>query len=147
MEQHNRKHILFLCTGNYYRSRFAEVLFNHLAEEQGLPWKASSRGLALERGIYNVGPMAREAVETLQQLGVCLGTDCERMPQTLTNADLEKTSRVVALKQDEHFPLLAERFPPWANKVEYWHMEDEPGVLPRIESAVHELIADLLTSG
>ena len=23
--------VLFLCTGNYYRSRFAEILFNHLA--------------------------------------------------------------------------------------------------------------------
>ena len=43
--------ILFLCTGNYYRSRFAEHLFNWLATKQGLDWQADSRGLALERGI------------------------------------------------------------------------------------------------
>jgi Low molecular weight phosphotyrosine protein phosphatase len=47
--------ILFLCTGNSYRSRFAEVLFNSVAGKMGLPWQASSRGLALERGVNNVG--------------------------------------------------------------------------------------------
>ena len=54
--------VLFLCTGDYYRSRFAEVLFNSVAGKMGLPWRASSRGLALERGVNNVGPMAVEAV-------------------------------------------------------------------------------------
>ncbi len=147
MEQGDRKDILFLCTGNYYRSRFAEVLFNSLAEKQNLPWKACSRGLALERGIHNVGPMAREAIETLQRLGVCVGADCERMPQTLTRGDLEKASRIIALKRDEHLPLLQERFPPWADKVEYWHIEDEPGVLHLIERAVDELLDRLQEAG
>ena len=44
MRQRHEKTVLFLCTGNYYRSRFAEVLFNSLAGKMGLPWKASSRG-------------------------------------------------------------------------------------------------------
>ena len=143
MEQRNPKSILFLCTGNYYRSRFAEVLFNNLAEQMRLPWKAHSRGLALERGIYNVGPMAREAIETLKLLGVCLGADCERMPQPLTRDELERASQIIALKRAEHLPLLEERFPPWAEQVEYWHIEDEPGVLHLIEREVHALIARL----
>jgi protein-tyrosine phosphatase len=54
----NVKMVLFLCTGNYYRSRFAEELFNHEAERASLPWIAQSRGLALERGTNNVGPIA-----------------------------------------------------------------------------------------
>ncbi len=45
--------LLFLCTGNYYRSRFAELLFNHLAAQVGLDWRADSRGVATEMGIYN----------------------------------------------------------------------------------------------
>lgn len=143
MEQSNPKHILFLCTGNYYRSRFAEVLFNSLARKHGLPWKAGSRGLALERGIYNVGPMAREAIDTLTRMGVCIGEDCTRMPQPLTHADLATASRIIALKRDEHLPLLQERFPPWAERVEYWHIEDEPGVLYLIEREVHELLVRL----
>ena len=32
--------VLFLCTGIYYRSRFAEHFFNWLAETDGLPWRA-----------------------------------------------------------------------------------------------------------
>ena len=40
------KTVLFLCTGNYYRSRFAEILFNHLAGQSKLAWRADSRGLA-----------------------------------------------------------------------------------------------------
>ena len=147
MEQRKSESILFLCTGNYYRSRFAEVLFNNLAEQMRLPWKAVSRGLALERGIHNIGPMAQEAIETLKLLGVCGGEDCERMPQPLTYDELESASRIIALKRDEHLPLLEERFPPWAGRVEYWHIEDEPGVLYLIEREVHDLIARLSDSG
>ena len=58
MTQRHEKTVLFLCTGNYYRSRFAEVLFNSAAGRMGLPWRALSRGLAVERGVNNVGPMA-----------------------------------------------------------------------------------------
>jgi protein-tyrosine-phosphatase len=143
MEQSRPKRILFLCTGNYYRSRFAEVLFNSLAEKHGLPWKAGSRGLALERGIYNVGPMAVEAIDTLTQLGVCIGDDCARMPQSLTYEDLESAGRIIALKREEHLPLLQERFPPWDERVESWHVEDEPGVLHLIEREVHALLGRL----
>jgi hypothetical protein len=49
MAQRKQKTVLFLCTGNYYRSRFAEVLFNSVAERMELPWKALSKVLALER--------------------------------------------------------------------------------------------------
>ena len=42
------KTVLFLSTGNYYRSRFAEILFNSIAPRYGLPWKAESRGLGVE---------------------------------------------------------------------------------------------------
>src|SRR4051812_12382323 len=55
------KTVLFLCTGNYYRSRFAEVVFNTLAGRAGLPWRAESRGLALELGVNNVGPLSAHA--------------------------------------------------------------------------------------
>ena len=40
-----KKRVLFICSGNYYRSRLAEILFNHEAERVGLAWEAGSRGL------------------------------------------------------------------------------------------------------
>ena len=65
MARGKQKTVLFLCTGNYYRSRFAEIYFNSVAVKMGLPWKALSKGLALERGVNNVGPMAAVAIKAL----------------------------------------------------------------------------------
>src|SRR5687768_2132155 len=114
MGQRGPRGVLFLCTGNYYRSRFAEALFNAVAGRMGLPWRATSRGLALERGTANVGPMAASAVRALESLGVCVGPECARPPAPLTAEDLEKADRVIALQDAEHRPLLLERFPAWA---------------------------------
>ena len=44
----NVKTVLFLCTGNYYRSRFAGHVFNDRARKGGIAWLADSRGLALD---------------------------------------------------------------------------------------------------
>lgn len=140
MNQRPEKTILFLCTGNYYRSRFAEIFFNSVAAERDLRWRATSRGLALERGIGNIGPMAMEAIEALKAMGVSAFEDCSRSPLQVTPVDLEKADHIVALKRAEHLPLLEERFPAWAQKVEFWHIEDTPGVLGLIEHEVTALV-------
>jgi len=127
MGQRKYKTILFLCTGNYYRSRFAEVVFNSVADKLGLPWQASSRGLALERSVNNVGPMAVEAITALETLGVRAADVMTRFPAQVTSDDLERAALIVALKHAEHLLLLQERFPAWAEKVEFWHVDDAPG--------------------
>ena len=80
MKQRHENTVLFLCTGNYYRSRFAEVLFNSVAGKMGLTWKASSRGLALERGVNNVGPMEVSAVKALEARGLRAVAEFGRFP-------------------------------------------------------------------
>ena len=102
----------------------------------GLPWRASSRGLALERGVNNVGPMAASAVKALEALGVRAGDASARLPAQVTTDDLEAAALIVALKHAEHLPLLQERFPAWAEKVEFWHVDDAPEVLGLIEQEV-----------
>ena len=147
MAKHSEKTVLFLCTGNYYRSRFAEVLFNSVAGKMGLPWRASSRGLALERGVNNVGPMAVSAIRALEVLGVRVADAVTRLPAQVTSDDLEAAALIVALKHDEHLPLLQERFPAWAERVEFWHVDDAPEVMGLVEQEVMGLIASLLGGG
>jgi len=147
MRQRHEKTVLFLCTGNYYRSRFAEVLFNSVAGKMGLPWRASSRGLALERGVNNVGPMAVSAVKALEARGLHAVADCARLSAQVTADDLERAAWIVALKQAEHLPLLQERFPAWAEKVEFWQVDDAPEALAMIEHEVMDLAARLIGGG
>src|SRR6202165_1552961 len=147
MRQRKEKTVLFLCTGNYYRSRFAEILFNSVAGKMGLPWQAASRGLALERGVNNVGPMAVEATPALEALGVRAADAVTRLPAQVTTDDLERADRVVALKEAEHLPLLQERFPAWADKVEFWQVDDAPEALGLIEQEVMGLVARILSGG
>jgi protein-tyrosine phosphatase len=58
--------VLFLCTGNYYRSRYAEEVFNFHAAAEGLAWRAFSRGLAEASSPENVGPMSGFALAALE---------------------------------------------------------------------------------
>ncbi len=113
----------------------------------GLPWRATSRGLALERGVNNVGPMAASAVQALEAMGVRAGDAITRMPAQVTTDELEGAALIVALKHAEHLPLLRERFPAWAEKVEFWQVDDAPEVLGLIEQEVMGLVARLLGGG
>jgi predicted translation initiation factor SUI1 len=147
MAQRSEKTVLFLCTGNYYRSRFAEVLFNSVADRMGLPWRATSRGLALERGVNNIGPMAASAVKALEARGLRAVVEFGRFPIQVTVEDIEAAHWIIALKEAEHLPLLQERFPAWSKKVEFWHVDDAPEVLDLIEREVMDLVARLLGGG
>jgi protein-tyrosine-phosphatase len=143
MAKRSEKTVLFLCTGNSYRSRLAEILFNSVAAKMGLPWQALSRGLALERGANNVGPMAASAITALEAMGVRATESVTRPPAQVTAEDLGAADRVVALKEAEHLPLLQERFPAWTEKVEFWHVDDAPEALAQIEREVMNLVARL----
>jgi len=139
--------ILFLCTGNYYRSRFAEILFNSLVSETGLNWKADSRALALELGVNNVGPMSRYVTSALAQRGIEL-TGVQRYPIQVKAIDFEEADVIIALKESEHRPYLLERYPDWADKVEYWDVTDgiptaKYDPLGEIEKEINRLIQRL----
>src|ERR1700688_995646 len=101
MTKRSEKTVLFLCTGNYYRSRFAEIYFNSVALKMGLPWKATSKGLALERGVNNVGPISTLAVKALEAMRLRDAAAIARFPMQVTADDMEQAAFIVALKQAE----------------------------------------------
>lgn len=139
------KTVLFLCTGNYYRSRFAEIFFNWHAEKLEIPWRADSRGLALDP--LNSGKMSRYTVSRLvvQEIPV---DQYQRNPKDLTLVDLKASHHIVAVKATEHRPLLTERFPKWLEKVEFWGVHDldcagPDEALPHLEKEVMALLERL----
>lgn len=141
------KLVLFICTGNYYRSRYAEELFNHLAKSEGLAWQAFSRGAAEKPSAENVGPISPYALERLQAKAI-VSDGIARAPQPCTFDDFEQASLIIALKDAEHRPMIERRFPEVAARVSYWHVDDvgfaSPSVaLAMIEDQVRELISKL----
>ncbi|MEM9479959.1 MAG: low molecular weight phosphatase family protein [Verrucomicrobiota bacterium] len=140
----SHQRVLFICTGNYYRSRFAEALFNHEAEKQGLEWSAFSRGLRIHLAPDEISPFTEQAL-----IDRAIPRDCTALePRALQEPDLVNASLVVALKQTEHLPMMLSDFPDWAARINYWAVHDldveSPEVaLPQIEELVHELIGNL----
>jgi protein-tyrosine phosphatase len=146
------KTVVFVCTGNYYRSRFAEGLFNHLASQGGLNWQAQSCGLGVGRAeTGNVGPIAAETIEAFKQRSIPV-TEPIRYPRAATLKTFTSADLVIALKEAEHRALMRQQFPDWTDRITYWHVHDldhAPAhiALQQIESLVRALIARLSRCG
>jgi hypothetical protein len=82
-----------------------------------------------------------------QRWGFRAADECARPPAQVKAEDFERADRVVALKRDEHLPLLQERFPAWAEMVEFWQVKDAREAVAVIEEEVLGLIARLLGGG
>lgn len=139
------KRVLFVCSGNYYRSRFAEILFNHLASENNLAWRADSRGIlaAVSRNPY---PLSPYTIAALTARGVPFGAP--RDPMQLTDEDLRRADRIIALYDREHRTLFDEYFPANEKPVEYWDIPDVDEMsadraLARLEQRVRDLVREL----
>ena len=138
------KNLLFLCTGNYYRSRFCEEYFNHQAHRHNLAWRADSRGLAPDITVFrNPGPLSPHTRQALHALGVTRGTG--RDPLSARAADFVQAERHIALSRAEHQPMVEQFFPAYASVVEYWEIGDlpleaPPAALEKMAQAVRRLI-------
>jgi protein-tyrosine phosphatase len=110
-------------------------MFNSWAPEECPGWRAISRGIAVDLGVNNVGPIAQSAAKNLQSNGVEFNWKLARMPLQVETVDLETADHIIALKKAEHLPLLRERFPSWLGaeelaRIEYWHVDDIDQMAP-----------------
>ena len=114
-----KKQVLFVCTGNHYRSRFAEALFNQKAREAHLDWMAVSRGLRLVPSQQGISSLAqRELIQRGVPQELWKGD-----PKALTKEDLEASNYIVLMDEAEHRPMLEKQFPVRDDhKIHYWHI-------------------------
>lgn len=131
--------VLFLCTGNYYRSRFCELYFNHLNRQNGL--RAASYGLWAHRKI-NPGFISPYAVDYMKYHAVPLGHI--RLPEQIEERHFKNSCKIIALDELEHRPMMEEMFPEWADQIEYWQVHDieftEPAIaLNSLKESVEKL--------
>lgn len=138
--------VLFICTGNYYRSRYAEIFFNHLAAKKQLNWFADSRGLEASAG-RNVGPISVFALKRLAHQGILLNEPI-RFPMQLEEKDLLLAGLIIAVHRVEHQPMMERQFPAWAEKITYWDVADlditdSENALSAIEQKIHEIVENV----
>ena len=136
--------VLFICTGNYYRSRFSEILFNALAPDYGGRARAVSRGLITELISEEMGGLSPHALRGLEARKIRL-TGAIRRPIQVQESDFAEAARVIAMDEREHRPMMGQRFPYWADRIEYWQVADigevEPDVaLLALEKRVRALL-------
>lgn len=139
--------VLFLCSGNFYRSRFAELLFNHLVAGTNLGYRADSAGLWPNCRDHNVGPIARDTLDALRARGVPLPPS-HRVPRDVTEADIEDAAVTIAVKETEHRSIVALRFPSLLERIEFWQVHDidvapPSEAIPELERRVRDLIERL----
>jgi translation initiation factor 1 len=91
--------------------------------------------------------MAISALKTLESMGIRPDEQAARFPVQVTAQDIDAVELIIALKHAEHLPLVQERFPAWAEKIEFWHVDDAPDALPLIEREVMRLVARILGGG
>jgi len=83
--------VVFVCEHGNVKSLIGASLFNQVAEERGLPFRALSRGVTPEAGVPT------KIAEALRGEGVEVASF---KPQPLSSLDVSQASRVIAIGVD-----------------------------------------------
>lgn len=89
--------VLFLGVTNHCASRFAEIMFNHLAAEQLLNYCSFSRGVLIK---HQEDPIDPRTVNALTARGVLMTSNL-RAPAFLKSRDLKNSEFIVLISGSE----------------------------------------------
>jgi len=144
--------VLFLCTGNYFRSRFSEIWFNHCIVLLSLQDEciACSAGLNVTPDSGNVGPISVEVLSALRHRGIDVDSVNLPSPRQVDENDLLIADLIVAVDAQVHLPMVRSLFPDWESRIVFWDVKDlgddqgyvEP--VTQLQASVERLIDDLV---
>ena len=135
---------LFICTGNYYRSRFAEIYFNFLCNKDKCI--AYSKGLDISNP-DNIGEISPFTIKYLDDIGVELPMTI-KPPSLLNERDFNLANKIIALNRNEHYQAIMNNFPNEIHKIEFWEISDlyeesYTTALTQLKSKVENLVENL----
>ena len=96
------KKVIFVCTAGVCRSPMAAAIFDALAEDRGLSFRAESAGVAALEG----NPMAPNALSALEEVGIY---PQDQRARQVSGPMLEEANLVLAMSP-RHVAALNERF-------------------------------------
>lgn len=108
--------VLFVCSGNAYRSPVAEALLKKLRLDLDVD----------SAGIHPAIPISEDAKKYLMQEGAL--EYLKQGPESLDNKKLDEYDLIVAMKQEHKYVVLS-KCPECENKTVVWNIED-PYFLP-----------------
>jgi len=127
------KQFCFVCTGNLYRSKYAEACFNYLCIKNNVTNKrAFSRGLRVqpteqyEHGESFTFPV-RLAIPTYNRMmkrniPFCLIGATNQM---LDNYDCASSEKIILMNKDEHTPWMKQKHSEYLDRVECLEIGDK----------------------
>ena len=117
--------VLFLCTGNYYRSRLAEELLHYHAKRVDLSIECYSAGLGNIPNPSNPGPIGIVALEYLQARGIGSLTRA-RHPKKCAPSDIQAADIIVCMNEREHRATFEKQARLFLDhkQIVYWHVPD-----------------------
>lgn len=117
---------IFICTGNFYRSRFAEAYFNFLSDKFQLPAFAKSAGfkphLADDKAAVE-GEISLLAKNKLDTMGISK-VYYDKKRELLEENMLKEADFIIVLDKDEHFSMMKELFPKYLEKSIFYDAKD-----------------------
>lgn len=138
------RQVLFICTGNYYRSRHAEAFLNWRADRLGLPVRGFSRGLLTSLVADEPTPLSPHTAARLDELGIPRRLTGPA-PVQLARDDLARAHRSVALRRAEHREMMLRDHPEWADRIDYWDVRDiDEGPPAQALALIEEQVESLL---
>lgn len=103
------KNIVFVCTGNTCRSPMAEGIFNSMAKERELEYRASSCGIS---AVYGSAP-SKNAVSAAAENGI----DISKHKSARLTADAANDASLILTMTPSHKETLKQAFPSVVDKI------------------------------
>ncbi len=144
------RQILFVCSGNYFRSRYAEAYFNCLSDRAGAPFHAISRGVRVGDHDTNVSPLTsyRMAERNIDPAYLY------SLSKQIQWEDVDPSAWVIGMNRSEHRSWIYGLFPDQDSELRlreetgllrFWNVPDASGPvdgdrsLDQIEAQVDQL--------